>query len=98
VPTARSTKSSSNGLDGRELVLTRYTEPEPELNLFGGDEIEHAVGRRDQPPRKADPFRLVTVEELVGSRLPGTTTMRYKSVFSAICLWMKSASSQSHKY
>ena len=33
---------------------------------LGGDEAEHAIGGRDQPPGKADPFRLVAVEQLVG--------------------------------
>jgi hypothetical protein len=27
---------------------------------------EHAIGRRDQPPGKADPFRLAAAEQLVG--------------------------------
>jgi hypothetical protein len=33
---------------------------------LGGDKAEHTIGRRDQPPGKADPFRLVTVEQGVG--------------------------------
>ena len=32
---------------------------------LGGGEAEHAIGGRDQPSSKADPFRLVAVEQLV---------------------------------
>src|ERR1700720_547731 len=37
---------------------------------LGSGETEHAIGGRDQPPGKADPFRLVAVEQLVGRARP----------------------------
>jgi hypothetical protein len=47
---------------------------------FRGDKAEHGIRGRDHPPGKADPFRPVTVEQLVGRitgqnrrQLPGQT-------------------------
>jgi len=40
--------------DGRELMLTRYTEPEPELRLLL-DKLKLALPAQPQPKMIADP-------------------------------------------
>jgi len=45
--------------DGRELVLTRYTEPEPELRLLL-DELKLVLPVQPQPRITAEPGHPVT--------------------------------------
>jgi hypothetical protein len=59
---------------------------------LGSGETEHAIGGRDQPPGKADPFRLVTVEQIVG-RMAGQNRRQLPGKIDGVanCLPMPAA-------
>jgi hypothetical protein len=61
--------------DGRELVLTRYTEPEPELSLLLKAAAEALFGKTTRPPFGSRPAGVLDfsaeVEEKWGRAIRG---------------------------